>query len=107
MDESKDAREAGASARRDAGGSKKRVRRPRKRIPAGEFKAVCLSLMDRVKETGEEFVITKRGRPVAKLTPVAGDDLRPFVGRSRGMITATREELMAPLDESWEVDADL
>jgi antitoxin (DNA-binding transcriptional repressor) of toxin-antitoxin stability system len=62
--------------------------------------------MDRVKATGETFVITKRGRPVAQLGPVT-DDLRPFVGRSRGVISAPRDALLAPLDEDWQVDADL
>jgi prevent-host-death family protein len=76
-------------------------------MPAGEFKAVCLRVMERVKETGEEIVITKRGRPVAKLGPVTDADLRPFVGRSHGVITATREDLLAPIGEDWEVDADL
>jgi prevent-host-death family protein len=38
-------------------------------IPAGQFKARCLQLMDRVARTREPIVITKRGRPVAKLVP--------------------------------------
>lgn len=38
-------------------------------IPATEFKAKCLELMDRVAERRETYVITKRGRPVAKLVP--------------------------------------
>jgi prevent-host-death family protein len=36
-------------------------------VPATEFKAKCLELMDRVAEGRETYVITKRGRPVAKL----------------------------------------
>lgn len=36
-------------------------------IPAGEFKAKCLALMDEIAETGDELVITKRGRAVARL----------------------------------------
>lgn len=76
-------------------------------IQAVKFKAVCLKLMDRVKRTGEEFVIIKRNRPVARLGPIEDDGLRPFVGRSRGVITATREDLLAPIGEDWEVDADL
>ena len=36
-------------------------------IAAGEFKARCLKLMDEVAETGEEIVITKRGKPLVKL----------------------------------------
>ena len=37
-------------------------------IKASEFKAKCLKLMDEVAENGEEIVITKNGKPVAKLT---------------------------------------
>src|SRR5205823_11517142 len=44
-------------------------------IPAGEFKARCLQLMDRVARTREPIIITKRGRPVAKLVPP--DDPQP------------------------------
>lgn len=44
-------------------------------IPAGEFKAKCLQLMDKVARTREAIVITKRGRPVAKLVPP--DDPHP------------------------------
>ena len=38
-------------------------------IPAGEFKAKCLRLMDEVNETGVPIIITKRGRPVSRLVP--------------------------------------
>jgi prevent-host-death family protein len=39
-------------------------------IPAGEFKAKCLAIMDEVQSRGESIVITKRGKPVARLTPL-------------------------------------
>ena len=38
-------------------------------IKASEFKAKCLKLMDEVAETGQELVISKNGRPVARLVP--------------------------------------
>ena len=38
-------------------------------IPAGDFKARCLKLMDEVNETGVPIIITKRGRPVSRLVP--------------------------------------
>ena len=38
-------------------------------IPAGEFKAKCLALLDEVAE-GEEIIVTKRGKPVARVTAV-------------------------------------
>lgn len=78
----------------------------RRIIGAGEFKPACLKLMDEVNETGVEIVITKRNEPVAKLVPVSGE-LRPFVGRSRGVIHISSEDLLAPVGEDWEVDADL
>ncbi|MGQ0618912.1 MAG: type II toxin-antitoxin system Phd/YefM family antitoxin [Panacagrimonas sp.] len=43
-------------------------------LPAGEFKATCLKLMDEVAATGRSVTITKRGKPVARLVPV--DDAR-------------------------------
>lgn len=84
-----------------------RERRGRYRVQAGDFKAVCLSLMDEVRETGVEYVITKRGRPVAKLGPLTDEDVRPFVNRSRGVIEADPANLLAPIGDDWEVDADL
>ena len=38
-------------------------------INASEFKAKCLAILDRVRDTGERIVILKRGRPVAELWP--------------------------------------
>jgi prevent-host-death family protein len=39
-------------------------------MPAGEFKAKCLALMDQVQASGEDVLITKRGKPVARLAPI-------------------------------------
>ena len=40
-----------------------------KKIPAGEFKARCLKIMEDVRTYRTPVVITKKGRPVAKLVP--------------------------------------
>lgn len=40
-----------------------------KTMPAGEFKARCLRVMEEVKKYRTPVVITKKGRPVAKLVP--------------------------------------
>jgi prevent-host-death family protein len=49
-------------------------------IPASRFKATCLELMDRVAATGETVVITKHGRPVARLVAAVRDDDKPRSG---------------------------
>jgi prevent-host-death family protein len=51
-----------------------------KTMPAGQFKARCLKVMDDVQSTREPVVITKKGRPVAKLVP-AGEPSDDFLGR--------------------------
>jgi prevent-host-death family protein len=41
-----------------------------KSIPAGLFKQGCLALLDEVGDGNVELVVTKRGKPVARVVPV-------------------------------------
>lgn len=59
------------------------------KIPATEFKAKCLELMDRVAERRMTYLITKHGKPVAKLVPVERKADEPLFGRLRGMAEET------------------
>ena len=38
-------------------------------IPASEFKAKCLAILDEVAKQGEPITILKRGKPVAQVVP--------------------------------------
>ena len=40
-----------------------------KTIAAGAFKNQCLRIMDRVAETRDPIIVTKRGRPVVQVVP--------------------------------------
>ena len=53
-----------------------------KKIAAGVFKANCLAIMDDVQAKHETVVITKHGKPVAKLVPVNTDtdEIYNFLG---------------------------
>jgi prevent-host-death family protein len=51
-----------------------------KTIGAGKFKNVCLKMLDDVAQTRTTVVITKRGRPVAKLVPVVASQGRSLAG---------------------------
>jgi prevent-host-death family protein len=44
-----------------------------KKMAAGSFKTNCLAVMDEVQARHETVVITKHGKPVAKLVPVNAD----------------------------------
>ena len=74
-----------------------------KQMPAGKFKARCLSVMDDVNATGEPVLITKRGTPVAKIVPVASrkQDLFGFM-TGEFKIVGDIESAVVPLDQ-WEV----
>jgi prevent-host-death family protein len=73
-------------------------------LPAGEFKAKCLQLMDDVATSGRTIIITKRGKPVAQLSPaiVRPSTLFGFM-RGRGRIVG---DILAPIDNAWNADAD-
>ncbi len=47
-----------------------------KEIAASKFKATCLGLLDEVQTSGHEIVITKYGKPVAKVVPIDEDTER-------------------------------
>lgn len=72
-------------------------------VSASQFKAKCLAILDDVAATGGEIVVTKRGRPVAKVVPVEpwDDDLQGTVKQ-----LVSDEELISPIDVVWEADAD-
>lgn len=66
-------------------------------IPAGEFKAHCLQLMDEVAATGQSLVITKRGKPVAKLVPLEPVVRERSPGSARGKLIRMSADFDAPL----------
>lgn len=68
-------------------------------ITASEFKEKCLELMDEVAETGEEIVVTKNGRPVAKLTPYR--EVPDFIfGRYQDKIII-HGDIVSPMPPEW------
>ena len=71
-------------------------------IAAARFKAQCLKLLDEVAETGETIVVTKRGKPVAKIQPV--EEPRSLKGSVTYLVSD--EELIAPIDEVWNAEVE-
>ena len=70
-------------------------------ISASEFKARCLQLLDVVHATGEELVISKRGKPVARV--VAEQAVKPWLElRGKGKFTG---DPFAPAVGEKEIEA--
>lgn len=74
-------------------------------LAAADFKARCLELMDRVRETGAEYVITKHGEPVAKLVPYKSKQRTPVFGSLKGTVLKYDRPL-DPLDDEWDISRD-
>jgi len=72
-------------------------------VPAAEFKATCLELMDKVKATGAEYIITKHGKPVAKLVPCGSSRKHPFVGSMKGSVLKY-ERPFDPIDGEYDIE---
>lgn len=72
-----------------------------RRMAAGFFKVHCLAVMDEVQAKRESVVITKHGKPVAKLVPADqnADDIYNFLAGKGTMIG----DVVSPAisDEEW------
>lgn len=68
-------------------------------IKASEFKARCLRLLDDVARTKRTIVVTKRGKPVAKLVPMSAKIERPSMPRVT--ILTDRIEDLYGIPEAW------
>ena len=72
-----------------------------KKMAAGQFNVHCLTVMDEVQAKRETVVITKHGKPVAKLVPVdkGSDDIYGFLA-GKGEITG---DVVSPAlsSEDW------
>ncbi|MSP59275.1 MAG: type II toxin-antitoxin system prevent-host-death family antitoxin [Myxococcales bacterium] len=81
-------------------------------IAAGRFKQECLRVLDEVARGHEEVIITKRGKPVARLVPVQTDREREvaLLAELRGtarLLVSEKEFLRPSADEAgWIVDGD-
>jgi prevent-host-death family protein len=68
-------------------------------ISAATFKATCLEVLDQVAETGREVVVTKRGKPVARVAPIVNKPAQ-IVGAMKGEIEILGD-IISPLRVRW------
>jgi len=72
-----------------------------KTMPAGRFKARCLSVLDEVRDSRCPVLITKHGKPVARLVPVEDQDARASLRDS----VLHEGDLLSPIDAPWNADS--
>jgi prevent-host-death family protein len=75
-------------------------------INAADFRSNCFKILDQVKQTHKEVIITKRGKPIAKLVHIAKPKEKdPLLGSMEGLVE-TIGDLTEPVIDSdaWELD---
>ena len=73
------------------------------KIAAGQFKAQCLKLMDDVQKRRQTIVITKRGKPVAKLVPADAEPPSSLFGYLKGR-TQIVGDIVTPTGIAWDAE---
>jgi prevent-host-death family protein len=69
-------------------------------VPAGEFKAKCLKMIDEVAQKRKPLVITKFGKPVAQVIPMPAKQ-RDIVGSMKGS-GVILGDIISPIDVEWD-----
>jgi len=67
-------------------------------VGIGEFESNCGLLLDEVAATGETLVVTKEGKPLAKVVPF--EKPRPLIGS-----VLWEKDIVSPLDETWDAES--
>ncbi len=71
---------------------------------ASRFKAECLAVLDRVERTRISIVITKHGRPVARLVPI-DEASQPRETAGSVKLLVAEDEAYYTTDENWEAES--
>ncbi|MGE0495062.1 MAG: type II toxin-antitoxin system Phd/YefM family antitoxin [Vulcanimicrobiota bacterium] len=72
-------------------------------VAISKFKATCLELLKKVRQTGQPIVVTRRGVAIAEIIPPTPETSTGWLGAlaDRGRIVG---DIVAPVDaEEWEV----
>ncbi|MBI1929446.1 type II toxin-antitoxin system Phd/YefM family antitoxin [Candidatus Poribacteria bacterium] len=72
-----------------------------KRVKVSELKTECYSILKKVEKTKEPILITRKGKPVAKIVPTSIDDKKSWLGcmASTGKIVG---DITSPILDEWE-----
>jgi prevent-host-death family protein len=76
------------------------------KINAAEFRTNCFKILEKVRATHKEVIITKRGEPIAKLVHIAQKNKKdPLLGSMEGLVETVGDLTEPVIDpDAWEVD---
>jgi prevent-host-death family protein len=76
-----------------------------RRIKVTEFRTKCFAILDQVARTGDEVVITKNGKPVARLVPHPATKRKAGRAKAQGLLKnrlVIVGDIISPIDVEWD-----
>ena len=70
-------------------------------IAAAEFKTKCLTIVQNVQDSGNEYIITKHNKQVAKIVPMNPPLAPEDIFGMFAAIGEIKEDIISPIDETW------
>jgi prevent-host-death family protein len=74
-----------------------------KTLPISEFKSKCIALLNDAQRSGKGLIITRRGRPLARIEPISKEPGKRKLGVFRGRITITGDIVHTDTAADWEM----
>ncbi|HZR80855.1 MAG TPA: type II toxin-antitoxin system Phd/YefM family antitoxin [Candidatus Binatia bacterium] len=74
-----------------------------KKLVISEFKAKCIAVLREAEETGEPVLVTRRGRPVARVEPVGAEEGRKQLGALKGTLRIRRDLARSDTTRDWDM----
>jgi prevent-host-death family protein len=71
-----------------------------KTIPAGQFKTHCLALLDEVSQNHETLIVTKYGKPVARILPIDTKNDQDENPLKNSIVF--EKNIIDPIEDVWE-----
>ena len=73
-------------------------------VTAAKFRSNCFKILDEVDKQNKEVVITKRGKPIARLTRYETDNSSDPLMGTLPNVGSTVGDLTASFEDEWELD---
>ena len=74
-----------------------------KTIAISEFKAKCIAILKEAQHTREPVIVTRRGKPLARIEPILEDASRRQLGALRGRMQIRGDIVRTGTEQDWEM----
>lgn len=74
-----------------------------KTMPISLFKAQCIAVLRQAYDTGEALIVTRRGRPIARIEPVSGGTKQRKLGVFKGRMKIQGDIVHADTTADWDM----